>query len=309
MFVWIKGRPFLLVMDLTASIRTHNKTQFFVYYFYYIGFWARHSKSSPTSHTYLLVPIITLQVTTPKPIRHLLSSLCSGPHLALGVPSPHLDSYENPSYLQAHFCHVPHNLIFLFIFIIIPLLLQLSFTYSFLITLSAPWRDTQHLMPPVHGPFFGSATSSTQLSTRWGIKWLLNWEPWVNYFLLHSCYSFFFFSFLLFYSYFSICTFRTCSFFSIQSVLPPFCFWGLLKYVGEDKKKFDSYLKLKWENHFKISTLECSRKCWRPTFLLTSCRKDARFINGFLKFSGFQIWNPLTNSHFQKFKLNLSLLT
>lgn len=138
MFVWIKGRPFLLVMDLTASICTHNKTHFFLYYFYYIGFWAWHSKSSPTSHTYLLVPIITLQVSTPKPIRHLLSCLCSGPYLTLGVPSPHLESYEIPSYLKARFCQVPHNLIFLFIFIIIPLLLQLSFPYSFLITLSPP---------------------------------------------------------------------------------------------------------------------------------------------------------------------------
>lgn len=238
MFVWIKGRPFLLVMDLTASIRTHNKTQFFVYYFYYIGFWARHSKSSPTSHTYLLVPIVTLQVTTPKPIRHLLSSLCSGPYLALGVPSPHLDSYENPSYLQAHFCHVPHNLIFLFIFIIIPLLLQLSFTYSFLITLSAPWRDTQHLMPPVHGPFFGSATSSTQLSTHWGIKWMLNWEPWVNYFLLHSCYSFFFFFFILailflfFYLYFPYLQFFL---YSISS--SPILFLRSIKICGRRQKK------------------------------------------------------------------------
>ena len=300
MFVWIKGRPFLLVMDLTASIRTHNKTHFFLYYFYYIGFWARHSKSSPTSHTYLLVPVITLQVTTPKPIRRLLSSLCSGPYLALGVPSPHLDSYENPSYLQAHFCHVPHNLIFLFIFIIIPLLLQLSFTYSFLITLSTPWRDTQHLMPPVHGPFFGSATSSTQLSTCWGTKWMLNWEQWVHYFLLHSCYSILIFLFVL-----SVLSFLFL--YSISS--SPILFLRSIKICGRRQKKIDSYLKLKWGNHFKISTLECNSKRWRPTFLLTSCRKDARFINGFLKFSGFQIWNPLTNSHFQKFKLNLSLLT
>lgn len=224
MFVWIKGRPFLLVMDLTASIRTQNKTHFFLYYC-----TAFKEVSNLTYLPACLVLIITLQVTNPKPIRHLLSSLCSGPYLALGVLSPHLDSYENPSYLQAHFCHIPHNLIFLFIFIIIPLLLQLSFTYSFLITVSTPWD--RHTTPNATHSLVLFWVCNIQYKTFHTLRYQMDAKLRTSKLLPPS--------FLLFYSYFSICTSRTYSFlFLYQISSSPILFLRSIKICGREQKNW-----------------------------------------------------------------------
>lgn len=106
MFVWIKGRQYLLVIDLTASILTDNETHLFLYNFYYTGFWAWHSKSDPTSYTCLsqLYPYKSpspnlSQAFTVQPLLRPLSWTSRTP--------AHINSYENPSHPKAHFCQ-PH---------------------------------------------------------------------------------------------------------------------------------------------------------------------------------------------------------
>lgn len=55
----------------------------------------------PSNLTYKHVPVISLQVTVPTPFRGICGLPC------LGVPSLHLQSYENPSHAKASF-RSPH---------------------------------------------------------------------------------------------------------------------------------------------------------------------------------------------------------